>query len=169
MLLSLCLHLILSLGMRRNVCYTAINQFQHAAHVRHIEHVEHVEHLRFLEDSEHASPVTDTAVSTRASVDPGYSGNYTCSGLESLWIEAGGNPSAAFMAAEVATAESGGNPNAVSGTDDIGLWQINAPSWGAMATFNPLSNAHSAIAISSDGTNWWPWVTYQQGLEIGRC
>ena len=155
--------------MRRSACYTSIKAIQHAAHVRHvehIEHIEHVEHLRFLEDSEHHA---STAAITAIAAPQSGSAEYTCSSLESLWIEAGGNPSHAFMAAEIATAESGGNPNAVSPTDDIGLWQINAPSWGAMASFSPLSNAHAAITISDDGTNWSPWVTYQQGLEIGEC
>ena len=48
------------------------------------------------------------------------------------------------MAAEIAMAESGGNPNAISPTDDFGLWQINASN-GSLATLNPFQNAKSAI------------------------
>ena len=40
-------------------------------------------------------------------------GTYSCSGLEQLWEQAGGSPAHAFMAAEIAMAESGGNPNEI--------------------------------------------------------
>lgn len=98
------------------------------------------------------------------------SGQLSCSGLEALWTDNGGNPSAAFMAAEIAMAESGGNQYAVYPTDDIGYWQINYPSWGpALATTNADGNARAAIQISDDGTNWEPWTTYQTGAYIGQC
>jgi hypothetical protein len=93
---------------------------------------------------------------------------YSCADLESLWIEEGGNPDAAFVAAEIATAESGGNPNAISPTDDFGLWQINAVH-GAMASLDPYVNAQAAIVISDNGADWEPWTTYQTGAYIGRC
>ena len=41
-------------------------------------------------------------------------GVLSCAGLEALWQQAGGAAGEAFMAAEIAKAESGGNPNAVS-------------------------------------------------------
>jgi len=95
--------------------------------------------------------------------------SYSCSELEQLWDSVGGDPDDAFMAAEIATAESGGNPYAVSPTDDVGLWQVNM-SWGpAMASTNPVVNARSAVTISDDGTNWGPWTTYTSGAYIGRC
>src|SRR6202034_4447481 len=56
----------------------------------------------------------------------GLSGTLSCSGLEQLWNAAGGNPADAFMAAEIAEAESSGNQYALSPTDDYGYWQINA-------------------------------------------
>jgi uncharacterized membrane protein YgcG len=96
------------------------------------------------------------------------SGQYSCSSLEDLWDQAGGDPSDAFMAAEIAMAESGGNPNAISPTDDYGLWQINASN-GSLATLDPYENAKSAIELSGDGTNWGAWTTYTSGLYIGRC
>lgn len=89
--------------------------------------------------------------------------------LENLWDAEGGNPGAAFVAAEIARAESGGSPTAVSPSDDIGLWQINAPSWGSMASFDPVVNVHSAITISANGSNWSPWTTYTSGAYIGQC
>ncbi len=95
-------------------------------------------------------------------------GQYSCSGLEQIWEQAGGSPSHAFMAAEIAMAESGGNPNAISPTDDFGLWQINASN-GALATLNPFQNARSAVVMSDDGTNWGPWTTYTSGAYSGRC
>jgi LysM repeat protein len=96
------------------------------------------------------------------------SGTLSCSGLEQLWESAGGNPADAFMAAEIAMAESGGNQYALSPTDDYGYWQINASN-GALATFNAEGNAHSAIVLSDDGTNWSAWTTYTSGAYVGRC
>jgi hypothetical protein len=97
-------------------------------------------------------------------------GTLSCSGLEMLWDTNGGNPQAAYLAAEIAMAESDGNQYAVSPTDDIGYWQINYPSWGpGLATTNPDGNARAAIEISANGTNWEPWTTYREGLYEGRC
>ena len=98
----------------------------------------------------------------------GLSGTLSCSGLEDLWDHAGGNPSDAFMAAEIAMAESGGRQYALSPTDDYGYWQINASN-GALATFNAYGNARSAIILSDDGTNWDAWTTYREGLYVGKC
>jgi LysM repeat protein len=95
-------------------------------------------------------------------------GSYSCSALEGLWDQAGGATSAARMAAEIAMAESGGNPNAISPTDDFGLWQINA-SHGSLATLNPYQNARSAITLSDDGNNWNPWTTYRTDAYYSRC
>lgn len=95
-------------------------------------------------------------------------GSYSCSGLEELWEQEGGSPAAAFMAAEIAMAESGGDPNAISPTDDFGLWQINGSN-GSLATLNPFQNAKSAITLSDNGTDWNPWTTYHSGAYSGRC
>lgn len=95
-------------------------------------------------------------------------GKYSCSALEQLWKQAGGSSAHAFMAAEIAMAESGGNPNAISPTNDFGLWQINGSN-GALATLNPLQNAKSAITLSNNGTNWGPWTTYHSGAYSGKC
>ena len=95
-------------------------------------------------------------------------GTYSCSGLESLWEQAGGSAGEAVMAASIAMAESGGNPNAISPTNDDGLWQING-SHGAEATLNPLGNAEAAVSISGNGSSWGPWTTYTSGAYAGRC
>jgi LysM repeat protein len=109
-----------------------------------------------------AQPVTRTVSETVSQ------GMYSCSGLEKLWEQAGGSSAHAFTAAEIAMAESGGNPNAISPTDDFGLWQING-SHGSLATLNALQNAKSAIILSNNGTNWGPWTTYHSGAYVGRC
>jgi LysM repeat protein len=98
----------------------------------------------------------------------GLSGTLGCSGLEDLWRSAGGNPADAFMAAEIAMAESGGNQYALSPTDDRGYWQINVSN-GALSTYDAYGNARAAITISDDGSNWDAWTTYRTGAYEGRC
>jgi hypothetical protein len=103
----------------------------------------------------------------------GESGTLNCRQLETLWEKAGGNPGAAFTAAEIAMAESGGREYATdrntNGTTDRGYWQVNDGAWGALSTFAPLGNAKAAVSISGNGTNWSPWVTYDSGAYRGRC
>jgi hypothetical protein len=95
-----------------------------------------------------------------------------CQCLENLWESAGGSSSEAFMAAEIAMAESSGdqydtNKN-TNGTVDRGYWQINSVH-GALSTFDAYANARSAVIISQDGTNWYPWTTYNQNKYEGQC
>jgi LysM repeat protein len=124
----------------------------------------------------HSGTVAVQSASQGSGSHTGSTGNHTgslsgtlgCSGLEQLWDAAGGNPSHAFMAAEIAMAESGGNQYAHSPTDDFGYWQINASN-GSLATYDAYGNARSAIILSNDGTNWSPWTTYTAGLYVGRC
>lgn len=130
-------------------------------HQLHVLHVLHLEHL--AGESSMNLVVNDSSDSNTA-----LSGTLSCSGLEALWDSAGGNPDAAFMAAEIAEAESGGDQYAVSPTDDFGYWQING-SHGALATLNAYGNARAAIIISNNGTDWSPWTTYTSGAYEGRC
>jgi LysM repeat protein len=112
-----------------------------------------------------------TTTTTAGSSDTGstaLSGTLSCSGLEQLWTDAGGAPDEAFMAAEIAMAESSGNQYALSPTDDYGYWQINISN-GSLATFNAYGNARAAITLSDDGTNWSPWTTYETGAYSGQC
>jgi LysM repeat protein len=95
-------------------------------------------------------------------------GSLGCSGLESLWDSAGGNPGAAFIAAEIAMAESGGQQFATGPNGEEGYWQIN-PVNGSLATYNAYGNARAAIILSGNGANWSPWTTYTSGAYIGRC
>ena len=98
-------------------------------------------------------------------------GTLNCSQLESLWEQAGGSPSAAFMAAEVATAESSGRQYATdndgNGSVDRGYWQINSTNPGS--SYDPMTNAKEAVSLSGDGTSWQPWVTFQTGAYAGKC
>jgi LysM repeat protein len=114
----------------------------------------------------HAKPKPKTTVLASTT---SLSGTLSCSGLEKLWEQAGGSSGEAFMAAEIAMAESGGRQYAYSPTNDYGYWQINGSHGPAQATFNPLGNARAAIAISSNGRDWYPWTTYTSGAYRGRC
>lgn len=94
------------------------------------------------------------------------SSSYSKAQLEGLWEQAGGSPADANTAAAVALAESSGNPSATNintnGTTDRGLWQINSIH-GTQSTYDPLANARAAVSISSGGSNWSPWVTFNSG------
>jgi hypothetical protein len=117
-----------------------------------------------------SSSTLSSSPSTATSSSSGLGGTLSCSGLEALWEAAGGSSGEAFMAAEIAMAESSGQQYAVSPSDDYGYWQINMPSWGpGLATFDPIGNAKAAIQISQDGTNWSPWTTYVTGAYEGQC
>lgn len=110
-----------------------------------------------------------TSYTQPASGSSPYGGTLSCGQLESLWESAGGSPASAYMASKIAMAESSGEQYAKSPSDDIGYWQINVASWGALATYNPFGNAKAAIYISHNGTDWWPWVTYQTGAYQRYC
>jgi LysM repeat protein len=106
---------------------------------------------------------------TLASSATHLSGTLGCAGLEALWDAAGGAHNEAFIAAEIAMAESGGNQYAHSPTNDYGYWQINGSHGPSMATYDPKGNAKAAIAISGNGRNWGAWTTYTSGAYAGRC
>lgn len=117
----------------------------------------------------HAAPPAPTPTQTQTTAATGLSGTLGCSGLEQLWVSAGGNPADAEMAASIAMAESSGNQYAVSPTDDVGYWQINVAAHPTIATTNPTGNAEAAILISGDGSDWSPWTTYETGAYRGLC
>ncbi len=122
----------------------------------------------------HAKAATDmTTHRSGASVvaDSGatqLSGTLSCGGLEELWREAGGSPSAEIVAASIAMAESGGSEYATGSVGERGYWQIN-PVNGALSTYDPYGNAHAAVIMSHDGTDWSPWTTWETGAYVGRC
>lgn len=113
------------------------------------------------------APVETASVSSPEPRTDLAGGTLGCSGLESLWVAAGGSPGSAFIAAEIAIAESGGQQYATGAVGEEGYWQINPVNGDA--TYNPYGNARAAISLSGDGSNWSPWTTYTQGLYAGRC
>lgn len=87
--------------------------------------------------------------------------------LQALWIQAGGDPAKANIAAAIALAESGGrtgpgvhssNP---AGGINRGPWQIWSGNPGS--SDDPLTNAKTAVRMSKNGTNWGSWETYATG------
>jgi hypothetical protein len=75
------------------------------------------------------------------------------------------------VAVSIAMAESSCNPNAqlvnTNGCIDRGLWQIDNCAWPNVSNacaFGVQCNADAAYNISTQGTNWSPWSTFQSGV-----
>lgn len=88
------------------------------------------------------------------------SGAMTTDQAKNFWIQAGGNPQAADMAAAVADASSGLDPAITrqnpDGTMSVGLWLI--PQNGSPpGSTDPLANARAAVQLSKNGTDWSQW------------
>ena len=105
---------------------------------------------------------------SQADTTTSLSGTLSCTGLEQLWLDAGGSAAAEVTAASIAMAESGGNQFATGTVGERGYWQIN-PVNGALSTYDPYGNARAAVIMSADGTNWSPWTTFTSGAYVGRC
>lgn len=106
----------------------------------------------------------------KAAAKGGYQTGGGNSDLASLWIQAGGDPRVADVAAAIAMGESFGRPNArlVSSVEDSrGLWQINtrAHPWAANLNLNdPLTNARAAVRVFNDNNHsFQPWSAYTNG------
>lgn len=95
--------------------------------------------------------------------------------VQALWVNNGGDPSKALLAAAVVfgAENPAGNAGLVNDTPEtgdysVGLWQINYyggleaaqtarfGSADALAA-NPDAQARAVIAMSQNGTNWQPW------------
>jgi hypothetical protein len=99
---------------------------------------------------------------------------YSYAQLEQLWINAGGAPSLAPVAAAIAEAESGGRSDANNYSDSNGqggtqtswgLWQISDGTHN-MPVANiddPAVNAQAAVAKYKASGGWSPWGTYTSG------
>lgn len=125
--------------------------------------------------SDGSAAASSTGASSTGASDTGQaatttslSGTLSCTGLEQLWLDAGGSPAAEVTAASIAMAESGGNQFATGTVGERGYWQIN-PVNGALSTYDPYGNARAAVIMSADGTNWSPWTTFTSGAYLGRC
>jgi hypothetical protein len=93
---------------------------------------------------------------------------YTPAQLAGIWIQAGGPPQVAAMAAAVAMAESSGNSCAsntnTSGSIDRGLWQMNSVYNASGSTFDVMTNARAAVALyKSSGNKFTAWCTAWNG------
>lgn len=124
-------------------------------------------------------PINNTTTPSTQTVDPitGQSpGSNQGTGLtfaqvENYWIQAGGNPQAASMAAAVADAESGLNAAASrtnpDGTTGIGLWLL--PQNGTPpGSIDPLANARAAVQLSQNGTDWTQWCSTWSDNNCGQ-
>ena len=89
--------------------------------------------------------------------------------------QAGLSGNALNIATAIAMAESGGNTQVInpgSPTDNeysVGLWQINLrahPEYTVSQMIDPVKNANAMMAISSRGTNWYPWGTFTSGKYL---
>lgn len=91
--------------------------------------------------------------------------------VENTWINAGGNPQAASMAAAVSDAESGLNPNATrtnpDGTTSVGLWLIPANGTPPGST-DPIANARAAVQLSNNGQDWTQWCSTWSDNNCGQ-
>lgn len=85
--------------------------------------------------------------------------------------QAGFSGDGLVTAIAIAIAESHGDPKITntagnSAGTDRGLWQINSfyhPEVSDAQAFDPQGNANAAYQISSQGRDWTPWATYNNG------
>jgi hypothetical protein len=75
------------------------------------------------------------------------------------------------VAVAISMAESSCNPSATftntNGCVDRGLWQIDNCAWPNVSNscaFQIQCNADAAYSISTEGTNWGPWSTFNAGV-----
>lgn len=91
--------------------------------------------------------------------------------VENYWIQAGGSPQSAAMAAAVADAESGLNPGASrvnpDGTVGIGLW-LTPQNGTPPGSNDPLASARGAIQLSNNGTDWTQWCSTWSDNNCGQ-
>ncbi len=105
-----------------------------------------------------APPAPAAAVVPQPVPAPQPGGTVSFTGLENLWISAGGPASVAAQAAAIAECESGGNPDAYNPSGASGLWQI----LGQVVPgniFSPSVNAENAVTKYRDaGDSFSPWM-----------
>lgn len=87
--------------------------------------------------------------------------------LQQLLTTAGMDSASAAIGAAIALAESGGQTDKVGDNgSSFGLWQIHLPAHPEVSqgcAFDPACAASAVLRISSGGTNWQPWTTFQTG------
>ncbi len=103
-------------------------------------------------------------------------GRYTIDQILALAYVVGWRYNTQITAVAIAIAESGLSPTATghngptsgcpNGSDDRGLWQINDcyhPDVTDTCAYEALCNAKAAYSISTHGTSFRPWSTYNSG------
>lgn len=119
------------------------------------------------------APVQQTMDPTTGATPPTNPGvvGLTFDQVENYWIQAGGSPQSAAMAAAVADAESGLNPGAQrtnpDGTTGIGLWLLPQNGTPPGST-DPLASARAAIQLSQNGTDWTQWCSTWSDNNCGQ-
>lgn len=113
----------------------------------------------------------DQTPNTNPPPPSGGQGAMTYDQVENIWIQAGGSPQAAAMAAAVADAESGLNPNASrvnpDGSTGIGLWLLPQNGTPPGST-DPIANARAALQYSNNGTDWSQWCSTWSDNNCGE-
>jgi hypothetical protein len=78
----------------------------------------------------------------------------------------------AISFAENTTHNTAATNHNTNGTWDVGLWQINSVHLSNKLNYedlvDPAKNAEAAYGISTHGTNFWPWVTYQRNYYVAH-
>lgn len=126
-----------------------------------------------LESSNTALPFATASTNGASPNQTGSSGGagLTWSQVENYWIQAGGSPQAASMAAAVATASSGLDPAITrsnpDGTTSVGLWLIPKNGQPPGST-DPLANARAAKELSQNGTDWSQWCVTWSDNNCGQ-
>lgn len=109
--------------------------------------------------------------STTSTNTNGSSQGLTFADVENYWIQAGGNPQAAAMAAAIADASSGLDPGISrtnpDGTTSVGLWLIPANGTPPGST-DPMANARAAIQLSQNGADWQQWCVAWSDNNCGQ-
>lgn len=118
------------------------------------------------------APVQQTLTASGTSpTSTGGSKALTFDQVENYWIQAGGNPQSAAMAAAVADAESGLNPNASrvnpDGTVGVGLWLVPQNGTPPGST-DPLASARATLQLSNNGTDWTQWCSTWSDNNCGQ-
>lgn len=108
-------------------------------------------------DTTSAAPVQQASQPPQPVVT-GLSGTLSFSGLEALWVAAGGPAGVEWDAATIAECESGGDQYAENPSGASGYWQI----LGSVVpgdVFDPMVNAENAVTKYHDsGDNFSAWV-----------
>jgi hypothetical protein len=132
----------------------------HQQHEAHLAHLAHISGQSQTQSHGRAAIITtgNIAANGQASIPGTVPDGFSYYGLERLWVMGGGNPAEEGVAACIAEHESGGRTYATGAAGERGLWQI-IPGWGDLSTYDPVGNAHGAVVISHNGSNWGPWTT----------